>query len=152
MQKLSEDQKSQGKEVPVIKCTNFKCDFFQVGEPDNCSKPLHLIAECPEAVVRKTEVGGQRSSSFAKASTFAKASVDGSEDREVRNDKAFYLAMVRSDQCLCERGKKAGNAFCFRCFKLLPRHLQKELYKPVGRGFEEAYEAAVMWLGENAWK
>jgi len=84
-----------------------------------------------------TEIGNQRS--------------EVREQTTADKDRAFYLEMLKSEQCLCERGKKPGKAFCYGCYKRLPYRMQEDLYKRVGQGFEEAYEAATKYLQENIW-
>jgi hypothetical protein len=60
-----------------------------------------------------------------------------------------WLAAMKSLQsirCLCGREKRRLKPFCGFCFHLLPLEMQFRLYKPIGRGFEAAYEAAAQWL------
>lgn len=66
-------------------------------------------------------------------------------------DWAWYIRELKSEQCLCERPKKAGKSFCYRCFSALPRDLQQPLYDQIGNGYEEAFEAAHKYLTENIW-
>lgn len=44
--------------------------------------------------------------------------------------------------CRCGRRKGARKTFCPTCFARLPRDLQRPLYRRIGEGYEEAYEAA----------
>ena len=66
-------------------------------------------------------------------------------------DRAFYVKTLASEECLCDRPKKRGKAFCYRCYRELPTAMQRALYRPLGLGFEEAYEEAVLWLQTNLW-
>lgn len=66
-------------------------------------------------------------------------------------DRKFYLDMLRSDECLCERSKQPGRTFCYRCYKALPHDMQKDLYQRMGAGYEEAVEAACAWLQTEGW-
>jgi len=66
-------------------------------------------------------------------------------------DLKFYIDTLKSEECLCGRTKGRGKAFCWRCWKALPAHMQKALYSRVGQGFEEAYEEAVQWLQLYHW-
>jgi hypothetical protein len=63
--------------------------------------------------------------------------------------EAFYAKELKSDQCQCGRTKKPGRSLCFPCFRDLPVEMQEDLYKKIGSGYEEAYEAAVKWLEES---
>jgi len=66
-------------------------------------------------------------------------------------DRKFYLDMLVSDECLCGRSKQPRRTFCYRCFKALPYDMQKELYKRMGAGYEEAVESACAWLQTEVW-
>ena len=67
------------------------------------------------------------------------------------SDLKFYIDCLKSDQCLCERSKKPGYSFCFRCYKALPADMQKALWQRMGFGYEEAFEAAAQWLQGEVW-
>ena len=62
------------------------------------------------------------------------------------DDRRFYLETLKSEECQCERPKKRGYAFCYRCFHRLPGHLRTAIYRPIGAGFEQAYEDAYRYL------
>lgn len=62
------------------------------------------------------------------------------------DDKLFYLKELKSDECQCGRAKKPKNALCFFCYSSLPEDMKADLWKPIGRGYEAAYEAAVKYL------
>ena len=65
-----------------------------------------------------------------------------------KNDRMFYLETLKSTECQCEGEKKRGRAVCFSCWRRLPENLQRALYRPIGRGFEAAYEAAYRHLND----
>ena len=54
-----------------------------------------------------------------------------------------------SAECECGRAKKSGNSFCNRCYKALPKYLQRRLYRRVGEGYEEAHGEARAILKGN---
>jgi len=58
----------------------------------------------------------------------------------------FYIRALKNEECQCGRSKKSGYAVCFECYRRLPRDMQTALYRPINRGFQEAYEAAVKHL------
>ena len=66
-------------------------------------------------------------------------------------DREFYVKQLASEECLCGNSKLRGNSFCYRCYKALPGDMQKAIYRSLGRGYEEAFEAAHKWLTENIW-
>jgi len=75
--------------------------------------------------------------------------MDPLPDQSWKKQKNFYIRMLASEECFCDREKKHGYAFCYDCYKQLPPEMQKALYQLVGQGFEGAYEDAVKWLSEN---
>lgn len=66
-------------------------------------------------------------------------------------DRAFYVKLLASEECLCGRPKQRKRAVCYGCFRELPEPMQRALHRPVGRGFEEACEEAVRWLQTYQW-
>jgi len=66
-------------------------------------------------------------------------------------DRLFYIRNLRSDKCLCGRRKQSGFVFCPTCFRNLPGDLREALYRPAGKGFEEACEEALVWLQTYHW-
>jgi len=64
-------------------------------------------------------------------------------------ERAFYVKVLAGEECQCDRPKNRGKAFCYRCFRELPTAMQRALYRPLGLGFEQAYEEAVKWLQTN---
>ncbi len=61
--------------------------------------------------------------------------------------KTDLSAVLKAVKCQCGSEKKPGDPFCYDCFKSLPPLYQKALYKVMGNGYEEAYGAAVRYLG-----
>lgn len=76
--------------------------------------------------------------------------MDGIEEQK-KKDWEWYFKELMGEECLCERSKKSGHAFCYRDFKELPGDLQKVLYRRIGNGYEEAFEDAVNFLEVNVW-
>ena len=63
-----------------------------------------------------------------------------------KRDLKFYLDEFKSEECFCGKTKKARFSFCYGCYMSLPNEMQRALWRPFGRGYEEAYEEAVQWL------
>ncbi|GAH74320.1 unnamed protein product, partial [marine sediment metagenome] len=63
-----------------------------------------------------------------------------------RKDWKFYYDELMSDECACGMQKEPRKSFCYGCYMALPRDMRRDLWKPIGEGYEEAYEAAVKWL------
>ena len=68
-----------------------------------------------------------------------------------QKDWMWYLGQLRSEECLCGKEKKPERSFCYRCFPGLPYEMRQALYRQMGDGYEEAYEAAHKYLTENIW-
>lgn len=67
------------------------------------------------------------------------------------NDQAFYVRELKGEGCQCGASKKSGYSFCWSCFKSLPEEMRKSLYRKLGKGYEQAYDAAIVHLtGEEA--
>lgn len=66
-------------------------------------------------------------------------------------DRTFYIEMLKSDECLCGKAKKPKNTFCYKCYKSLPAKMQKDLYRMMGDGYEEAVDAACIHLQQEVW-
>lgn len=49
---------------------------------------------------------------------------------------------LRGEICRCGQPKASRQTFCRDCYYALPRHLRNDLYKPLGSGYAEAYQAA----------
>lgn len=67
-------------------------------------------------------------------------------DEAREKDIRFYVKELRSDECQCGGGKTRGKSLCYRCYSRLPVEMKKALYRRLGSGYEEAYEAAVRHL------
>lgn len=52
-------------------------------------------------------------------------------------------------KCRCGEPKVPKQTFCRFCYGKLPRKLQRELYRMVGEGYEEAYAASCTVLDER---
>jgi hypothetical protein len=63
--------------------------------------------------------------------------------------KLEAAAALKSGQCRCGHAKQTGMAFCFKCWFLLPRNVRHALYRPVGAGFEAAFDVACQYLTFN---
>jgi hypothetical protein len=66
-------------------------------------------------------------------------------------DWRFYIDELKSNGCACDRWKGEGHSFCKRCYDALPPDMQRNLYRALNRGYEEAYEEAKKYLEENVW-
>lgn len=65
---------------------------------------------------------------------------------QATQDRRFYAATLKSDECQCDAYKQPGFAFCFKCYRRLPQEMQRALYRKIGAGFEAAYEEAYRHL------
>jgi len=61
-------------------------------------------------------------------------------------DTQFYIKELRSEECFCGRAKKSGMSFCYKCYKSLPKDMQKALYLSIWQGYGLEYDKAVEWL------
>ena len=60
---------------------------------------------------------------------------------------SFYLENLKSDKCQSGATKKPMKSFCFNfCWFRLPSNIKNDLYSGVRQGYEEAYDAAMIWL------
>lgn len=57
-------------------------------------------------------------------------------------DLELVRELVR-DTCRCGSHKQPHHTFCFRCYGRLSPIMQKALYARLGKGYSEAYHAAV---------
>lgn len=60
----------------------------------------------------------------------------------------FYLKELAGNECACMKEKKPGHSFCWSCYRSLDYGMQQELYRKIGQGYEQAYEAAYKRLVE----
>ena len=71
----------------------------------------------------------------------------GKKVSQPAEDIKFHVKSLRSSDCPhCDGRKKEGQSFCYGCYKRLPEEMRKALYRRLGAGYEEAFEAAVKWL------
>ena len=106
--------------MPVIKCFNKECHYWDDNDdPDNCSHPTVEIQKCSHGMIRK--------------------------DSPVKS-KNFYYEQLMSNECFCGESKQKRNSFCVGCYHKLPDEMKADLWKWIGKGYEEAYEAAVKFL------
>lgn len=64
-------------------------------------------------------------------------------------DARFYITELRSEGCRCGRGKKSGHSFCYRCYARLPVEHKNGVWRRMGSGYEEGYEAAAAYLEQE---
>jgi hypothetical protein len=62
------------------------------------------------------------------------------------DNRSFLVDELYSSECQCGRWKNSGKSFCHLCYKTLPWDMQRDLYRRVGDGYEEAYKTAVRFL------
>jgi hypothetical protein len=72
----------------------------------------------------------------------------GRRRKKKMKDQEFYISELRSEECQCGKTKKSKMSLCFQCYSSLPKEMQRDLYRPLGRGYEEAYDNAVKLLNE----
>ena len=65
---------------------------------------------------------------------------------QVLDQRKKLIREYKSTWCHCKRRKKARVTFCTHCYYGLPSRLRRGLYRTIGRGYEEAYDAAVSYL------
>lgn len=69
----------------------------------------------------------------------------GHDARETPRDAAHYRALMGA-VCECDRPKQPKMSFCGICYRSLDRRSQMALYRKIGKGYGEAYDAAVRIL------
>jgi hypothetical protein len=127
----------------LIKCFNTRCRDFSRDKCNNCARPLQLIQECSEGVVRREHSAEGMGQGKGAESSRLKA------ERQEKRDKLWYIREFRSNECTCGNTKRPGSAFCSTCFMKLPCTYRMATYQRMGEGYEEAYENAVQWLREQ---
>lgn len=60
----------------------------------------------------------------------------------------LLIAELKGLRCRCGRVKKPGQTFCRQCYAVLSKDQGRALYRRVGAGYEQAYEAAVRALAD----
>lgn len=62
--------------------------------------------------------------------------------------KQQLIASLDSHKCpACNSGKASMRTFCPGCYYKLPEEMRKALFRPLGRGYEQAIERALNHLG-----
>jgi len=61
-------------------------------------------------------------------------------------DAIDLIAELRSETCRCGRRKQSRQTFCRSCYFSLPSPARSDIYKRVGSGYQQAYDAAVALL------
>lgn len=56
------------------------------------------------------------------------------------------IRTLNARECVCGKPKVRKTAFCGTCYARLTEKLKQGLWQRIGRGFEQAYEAARDWL------
>jgi hypothetical protein len=59
-------------------------------------------------------------------------------------------ALFKTERCWCGGHKKVTQSVCSRCWWKLDSEQRDSLYQRIGKGFEEAYEAAIEFLRRTA--
>lgn len=49
------------------------------------------------------------------------------------------LRELSGTKCACIGNKKAGQSFCYACYKALPQPVRHALYRQFDSGYQEAY-------------
>lgn len=63
--------------------------------------------------------------------------------------KFDYVRELIGTACRCGAPKKTRMTFCTRCYFALPKRMRDNLYRDVGSGYEQAYDAAAKLLDEK---
>ena len=61
-------------------------------------------------------------------------------------DQIQLVEELRGTKCRCGAAKTSRQTFCRTCYFTLPKKKRMALYRPVGGGYEEAYQQAVKEL------
>ena len=56
---------------------------------------------------------------------------------------------LAGNRCQCGATKKERLTFCIRCHFKLPKEMRLALHQQIGKGYEEAYHAAISRLGPS---
>jgi hypothetical protein len=63
-------------------------------------------------------------------------------------DSSDLISSLMSDLCpMCGKFKQPRHTMCGGCYRKLPGHLKRDLYKYVGEGYEEAVSESMNSLG-----
>jgi hypothetical protein len=64
-----------------------------------------------------------------------------------KSEIGMILRSLSGTQCpACGGVKKSNQSLCFRDFRSLEQDMQRKLWRRVGAGYEEAFEAALEFL------
>lgn len=72
-------------------------------------------------------------------------SVCSNDQFQNKIDMALLKELV-GDTCRCGVLKEPHRSFCQTCYFSLPPHLQRNMYKRLGKGYRESYYEAVAYL------
>lgn len=64
-------------------------------------------------------------------------------------DTRELVRELAGNRCQCGLTKNKGQTFCRHCYFKLPRDICLTLYRRIGEGYEEAYQAAISRLGPS---
>jgi len=67
-------------------------------------------------------------------------------DKEKLKTAVAAVEALNRTKCQCGAKKQSKRTFCARCFARLSPELQRRLYSPVGRGYEEAWKKSLAQL------
>ena len=59
-----------------------------------------------------------------------------------------YFYDLQGKECQCGKPKQPKKSFCPSCYKKLPLNLQSDIYKRIGEGYQEAFDASVEYLNK----
>ena len=68
------------------------------------------------------------------------------EPPEDAKHRAFLVAELAGMNCPCGGRKQGGRSFCFKCYSRLPRDMRRALFRKIGNGYGQAYQAAYLYL------
>lgn len=62
------------------------------------------------------------------------------------------IAELRGGLCRCGAAKQPRQTFCRSCYFTLPAKMRSALYRRIGEGYEQAYQAAADHLDQHKGK
>ncbi len=62
-------------------------------------------------------------------------------------DKQLFKNLM-STTCRCGEPKGQAKSHCLECYRKLPAHMQKALWRRIGDGYREAYQEAAQFLDD----
>ena len=60
--------------------------------------------------------------------------------------RVLCARQLKSLDCPCGRKKQSGRSFCYKCYLKLPDNMRRDMFNPIGRGYEAAYDTACKYL------